>query len=74
MTPGSDQRPDPSRRAFVTRAAYVAPAIITLAAAPSYAKAGSEKPRETRDFHDDDRPKRPRSRPKPVGGKTGPGR
>ena len=33
-----------SRRQFVKRAAYVAPAILTLKAAPSYAKKGSEKP------------------------------
>ena len=33
-----------SRRDFVKKAAYLAPAIVTLAAAPSYAKAGSEKP------------------------------
>jgi len=32
-----------SRREFVKKAAYIAPAIITLRAAPSYAKAGSEK-------------------------------
>lgn len=32
-----------SRREFVKRAAYVPPAILTLAVAPSYAKAGSEK-------------------------------
>jgi hypothetical protein len=32
-----------SRRAFVKRAAYVAPAVLTLAAAPDYAKAGSGK-------------------------------
>jgi hypothetical protein len=44
MTQLPDQQPDASRRAFVTRAAYMAPAILTLAAAPSYAKAGSEKP------------------------------
>ena len=74
MTPRSDPRPDPSRRAFVTRAAYVAPAIITLAAAPSYAKAGSEKPRETMESHGDDHRRRPRSRPKPVVGRTAPGR
>jgi hypothetical protein len=36
---------DTSRRAFVKRATYVAPAIVTLAAAPSFAKAGSLKPR-----------------------------
>jgi hypothetical protein len=33
-----------SRREFVKKAAYIAPAILTLSAAPAYAKAGSEKP------------------------------
>jgi hypothetical protein len=32
-----------SRRGFVKKAAYVAPAILTLAAAPAFAKSGSEK-------------------------------
>ena len=32
-----------SRRGFVKRTAYVAPAIITLIAAPAFAKSGSEK-------------------------------
>jgi hypothetical protein len=32
-----------SRREFVKRAAYVPPAILTLAVAPSYAKNGSQK-------------------------------
>jgi hypothetical protein len=32
-----------SRRQFVKRAAYVPPAILTLAVVPSYAKAGSGK-------------------------------
>ena len=32
-----------SRREFIRKAAYVAPAILTLAVAPRYAKAGSEK-------------------------------
>lgn len=32
-----------SRRDFIKKAAYVAPAILTLAAAPAYAKAGSVK-------------------------------
>jgi hypothetical protein len=35
--------PDRSRRAFVKRGAYIAPAILTLAAAPEFAKAGSGK-------------------------------
>jgi hypothetical protein len=32
-----------SRREFVKKAAYVAPVVVTLAVAPSYAKAGSKK-------------------------------
>jgi hypothetical protein len=32
------------RRDFIKKAAYVAPAILTLGVAPAYAKAGSEKP------------------------------
>lgn len=39
MTQPADLR----RRRFVQRAAYVAPAILTLAATPAYAKSGSEK-------------------------------
>ena len=35
---------DETRRDFVKRAAYVTPAILTLQAAPAYAKYGSEKP------------------------------
>ena len=35
--------PNPSRREFVKRIPYVAPAVLTLAAAPEYAKAGSGK-------------------------------
>jgi hypothetical protein len=38
-----------SRRQFVKKAAYVAPVILTLQAAPSYAKkgSGSEKPEKS---------------------------
>ena len=32
------------RRDFIKKAAYVAPAILTLAVAPAYAKGGSVKP------------------------------
>ena len=32
-----------SRREFVKKAVYVAPAILTLRAAPAYAKNGSDK-------------------------------
>jgi|GEM_PF-6772937 len=37
---------EPSRRQFVKRAAYLAPVIVSLAVAPSYAKAGSEKDKD----------------------------
>ena len=37
--------PDNSRRNFVKRGAYMAPAILTLAATPEFAKAGSAKPK-----------------------------
>ena len=33
-----------TRRDFVKKAAYIAPAIVTLKAAPSFAKTGSMKP------------------------------
>jgi hypothetical protein len=47
-----------ARREFVKKAAYVAPVILTLAVAPSYAKAGSEKRPKTKKMsspgeHDD---------------------
>lgn len=51
-----DNSPD-SRREFVKKAAYVAPAILTLAASPAFAKSGSEKP--DKDGRDDDEPKKP---------------
>jgi len=60
--PGEDPEMKPSemRREFVKRAAYIAPAILTLAAAPSYAKSGSDKkpkdpndPKGSKDRHDD---------------------
>jgi len=40
---GTAEKVQASRRDFIIRAAYVTPAILTLAVAPSYAKAGSEK-------------------------------
>ena len=39
-----DPKRAPGRRKFLARASYVAPAILTLKAAPAYAKNGSEKP------------------------------
>jgi hypothetical protein len=38
---------EPSRRDFVKKATYVAPAILSLAVAPSYVKAASDKPKPT---------------------------
>ena len=38
--------PGDSRRDFVKKAAYVAPAVLTLAAAPEFAKAGSTKDKD----------------------------
>jgi hypothetical protein len=40
----NEEQHNEGRREFVKKAAYVAPVILTLAAAPAYAKAGSEKP------------------------------
>ncbi len=56
-----------SRREFVKKAAYIAPAILTLQAAPAYAKPGSIKKDPPRD-----RPKPPIKpwppfRPRPKG-------
>jgi hypothetical protein len=39
-----EQQHSGSRRQFAIRAAYVAPAILSLKAAPAYAKNGSDKP------------------------------
>ncbi|MFO1128770.1 MAG: hypothetical protein U1E66_10135 [Rhodospirillales bacterium] len=38
----------PSRREFIEKAAYVAPVILTLQAAPALAKPGSVKPQPPR--------------------------
>jgi len=43
-----------TRREFVKKAAYVAPAILTMVAAPAFAKSGSEKP-DKHDRDDDER-------------------
>lgn len=37
----TDGKHDPSKRRFVKTAAYVAPAIVTMSAIPSFASAGS---------------------------------
>ena len=47
-----------ARREFVKRAVYVAPAILTLAAAPAYAKSGSDK-LVNQKFKDPKEPKKP---------------
>ena len=50
-------KPEKSRRAFVKKAVYVAPAIATLAATPAFAKSGSEKA---------DKPRKPDKPGKPA--------
>lgn len=40
---------EPSRRQFVKKAAYITPAILSLAVAPAYAKNGSEKNNEDKE-------------------------
>jgi hypothetical protein len=44
----TNSKPRPSRRAFMKKAAYAAPIILTLSAAPSLCKAGSGKEEDTR--------------------------
>ena len=49
-----------SRRDFVKKAMYVAPVVLTLAAAPAFAKTGSTKgskdPKDPKDKKDKDKP------------------
>ena len=49
-----------SRRDFVKKAIYVAPVVLTLPAAPAFAKAGSVKkdkdPKDPKDPKDKDKP------------------
>jgi hypothetical protein len=42
---GDSPKHELSRRDFVKKAAYVVPAILSLAVAPSYVKAASDKPK-----------------------------
>jgi hypothetical protein len=53
------KQPDTSRRNFVKGGAYVAPAILTLAAAPEFAKAGSVKPTDPKGGGKDKNPDKP---------------
>jgi hypothetical protein len=50
--------PENTRRDFVRKAIYVAPAIMTLAAAPSFAKNGSGK--KGGDDGEPEKPKKPK--------------
>ena len=64
--------PNSSRRNFVKRGVYVAPAILTLSAAPAFAKSGSAKPVPPKRGHgrdDDDRPGRGRGDDRPGKGR-----
>jgi hypothetical protein len=57
---------DPTRRGLLKKAAYAAPAILTLQATSALAKSGSEKePRELRERKKPKKPKRPK-RPKKL--------
>jgi hypothetical protein len=47
---------DPTRRGLLKKAAYAAPAILTLQATSALAKAGSEK--EPRDLREPKKPKK----------------
>ena len=46
---GTSSAKKAGRRDFIKKAAYVAPAILTLAVAPAYAKGGSEKPEKPKE-------------------------
>jgi hypothetical protein len=46
--------PDQTRREFVRTAAYVAPVIMTLKAAPALAQNGSTKPEEEEEEHEEE--------------------
>ena len=49
--------PDNSRRDFVKKAMYVAPVVLTLTAAPAFAKNGSTKdPKDPKDPKDKGKP------------------
>ena len=52
---------DSSRRDFVKKAMYVAPVVLTLAAAPEFAKAGSTK--HPKDPKPPKAPKPPKDKP-----------
>jgi len=47
---------DSSRRDFVKKAMYVAPVVLTLGAAPEYAKAGSDKDKDKDKDKDNKKP------------------
>jgi hypothetical protein len=53
-----EQEHKPSRRQFVKKAAYVTPAVLSLAVLPSYAKAASTK--DPKDPKDPKAPKDPK--------------
>jgi hypothetical protein len=55
-----DTKHDPTRRGLLKKAAYAAPAILTLQATSALAKSGSEKePKEPRELREPRKPKKP---------------
>jgi hypothetical protein len=59
---GSMKKPDSSRREFVKKAAYVAPAVLSLQAFSAVAKAGSGTTEAPPPVTISPRPRRPRRR------------
>ena len=54
-----DTKHDPTRRGLLRKAAYAAPAILTLQATSALAKSGSEKePKEPRELREPRKPKK----------------
>ena len=58
------RRQDPKRREFLKKAAYSAPAILTLQATSGVAKAGSEKPTTSPTGTKPPKPPKPKPKPK----------
>ena len=61
---------DPTRRGLLKKAAYAAPAILTLQATSALAKSGSEKePKKPRELRKPGKPKKPEEATKAMDAK-----